>query len=358
LQTAALVNAGLLLMALMGMLLPAVLYATHTELRDGTSELFLSRFSSVVMLIAYGAYLFFQLKSHRELYSEKPDVGNCSGRAVEEQLSERGGQLDVLESGHVAVLNGHVAELRPLDGHVEDLRSNGHGEKDSSRQTTLYSHHGSDVSNPDAIRNPILNPGLNPNCPLCCPHGKPLPNPNPCDVLGMAAASGDVSKEEEEEEESVLGFWGSIVWLALITVLIAVLSDRLVATLQGAAQALNISVAFISVIVLPIVGNAAEHASAVLFAYRNRLVSVRLFLFRFWSLALRESWVPGFAEIGFSLLAFGLASKDEGRRKSQNAGRFLEKWERLYSNVGSGSALSIWGPSEHWGDSRLADRRS
>lgn len=305
-------------MALMGMLLPAVLYATHTELRDGTSELFLSRFSSVVMLIAYGAYLFFQLKSHRELYSEKPDVGNCSGRAVGEQLSERGGQLDALESGHLAALNGQVAELRPLDGCVEDLRSlDGRGEKDNSRQPTLSSHHGSDVSNPDAIRNPNLNPGLNPNCPLCCPHGKSLPNPNPCDVIGMAAASGDVSKEEEEEEESVLGFWGSIVWLALITVLIAVLSDRLVATLQGAAQALNISVAFISVIVLPIVGNAAEHASAVLFAYRNRLVSVHFFLFRFRSLALRESWVPGFAEIGFLLLVWLLRTRGDANLKTQ-----------------------------------------
>jgi Ca2+/H+ antiporter len=308
-------------MALMGMLLPAVLYATHTELRDGTSELFLSRFSSVVMLIAYGAYLFFQLKSHRELYSEKPDVGNSSGCVVGVQMSERGAQLDAVESGNLAALNGHMAELRPLDGHVEDLRSlNGHGEKDNRRQMPLPSHHGSDVSNRGATRNPILNPGVNPNCPLCCPHGKPLPNPY--DVTGMAAASDDVSKEEEEEEESVLGFWGSVVWLALITLLIAVLSDRLVATLQGAAQALNVSVAFISVIVLPIVGNAAEHASAVLFAYRNRLVSVRWFLFGFGSLRLRENWVPGFAEIGFLLLAFGLGLKDKGRCASYTAGSF------------------------------------
>lgn len=32
-------------------------------------------------------------------------------------------------------------------------------------------------------------------------------------------------------------------------------------------------VAFISVIVLPIVGNAAEHAGAVMFAMRDKLVS-------------------------------------------------------------------------------------
>lgn len=33
-------------------------------------------------------------------------------------------------------------------------------------------------------------------------------------------------------------------------------------------------VAFISVILLPIVGNAAEHASAIMFAIKNKLVSV------------------------------------------------------------------------------------
>lgn len=40
---------------------------------------------------------------------------------------------------------------------------------------------------------------------------------------------------------------------------------------QGASDALNIPVAFISVILLPIVGNAAEHASAIMFAVKDKL---------------------------------------------------------------------------------------
>lgn len=36
---------------------------------------------------------------------------------------------------------------------------------------------------------------------------------------------------------------------------------------------MNIPVAFISVILLPIVGNAAEHAGAVMFAMKDKLVS-------------------------------------------------------------------------------------
>lgn len=42
---------------------------------------------------------------------------------------------------------------------------------------------------------------------------------------------------------------------------------------QGASDSLNLPVAFISVILLPIVGNAAEHASAIMFAMKDKLVS-------------------------------------------------------------------------------------
>jgi len=42
---------------------------------------------------------------------------------------------------------------------------------------------------------------------------------------------------------------------------------------QGASNAWEIPVAFISVILLPLVGNAAEHASAIMFAMKDKLVS-------------------------------------------------------------------------------------
>ncbi|PPS01125.1 hypothetical protein GOBAR_AA19547 [Gossypium barbadense] len=67
-KATAVVNSGLLLMAVMGLLFPAVLHYTHTERIVGKSELALSRFSSCVMLLAYAAYLVFQLKSQTDLY--------------------------------------------------------------------------------------------------------------------------------------------------------------------------------------------------------------------------------------------------------------------------------------------------
>uniref|UniRef100_A0A5B6Z087 Putative vacuolar cation/proton exchanger 3-like isoform X1 n=1 Tax=Davidia involucrata TaxID=16924 RepID=A0A5B6Z087_DAVIN len=70
----AVMNSGLLLMAVMGLLFPAVLHSTHTELHFGKSELALSRFSSCIMLVAYAAYLFFQLKSENNLYAPVNEV--------------------------------------------------------------------------------------------------------------------------------------------------------------------------------------------------------------------------------------------------------------------------------------------
>ncbi|XP_008806556.1 vacuolar cation/proton exchanger 2-like isoform X2 [Phoenix dactylifera] len=68
-KAAAVVNSGLLLMAVMGLTFPAVLHFTHSEVQYGKSEVSLSRFSSCVMLVAYASYLVFQLKSHHNLYN-------------------------------------------------------------------------------------------------------------------------------------------------------------------------------------------------------------------------------------------------------------------------------------------------
>jgi Ca2+:H+ antiporter len=141
-------------MAVMGLLFPAVLHATGTELQIGKSELVLSRFSSIVMLVAYISYLYFQLKSHRLLYDSE-----------------------------------------------------------------------------DAVEN-----------------------------------DGD-----SDEDEALLGFWTSIGWLTILTLFISILSEYLVDAIEGASTAWNVPIAFISVIILPIVGNAAEHASAIMFALKDKL---------------------------------------------------------------------------------------
>ncbi|EYU34384.1 hypothetical protein ABFS82_13G052800 [Erythranthe guttata] len=156
-KSSAAMDSGLLLMAVMGLLFPTVLHFTHTELHFGKSELALSRFSSCVMLVAYVAYIFFQLTSHKHLYAP---------------INQEGSQAD---------------------------------------------------------------------------------------------------GSSDDDEEPDLSKWESIMWLLVLTSLISVLSEYLVNAIEGASVAMNIPIAFISVILLPIVGNAAEHAGAVMFAVKDKL---------------------------------------------------------------------------------------
>ncbi|XP_010252961.1 PREDICTED: vacuolar cation/proton exchanger 2-like isoform X2 [Nelumbo nucifera] len=151
-KAAATVNSGLLLMAVLGLTFPAVLHYTHTELHFGKSELALSRFSSCVMLVAYAAFLVFQLKSHKNLYV------------------------------------------------------------------------------------PV-----------------------------------DETENSYDNEDAEISKWESIIWLSILTAWISVLSGYLVDAIEGASIAWNIPIAFISVILLPIVGNASEHASAIMFAMKDKL---------------------------------------------------------------------------------------
>ncbi|XP_058108795.1 vacuolar cation/proton exchanger 2-like isoform X8 [Magnolia sinica] len=80
-------------------------------------------------------------------------------------------------------------------------------------------------------------------------------------------------REENSYDEDVpeITLWESIAWLAVLTVWVSVISGYLVDAIQGASDLWNMPVAFISVILLPIVGNAAEHASAIMFATKNKL---------------------------------------------------------------------------------------
>ncbi|KAA3463773.1 vacuolar cation/proton exchanger 3-like isoform X2 [Gossypium australe] len=76
---------------------------------------------------------------------------------------------------------------------------------------------------------------------------------------------------EEEEEEAVIGFWSAFVWLVGLTALVSLLSEYLVETIEDASYSWGISVSFNSMILLPIVGNAAEHAGAIIFAFKDKL---------------------------------------------------------------------------------------
>lgn len=74
-----------------------------------------------------------------------------------------------------------------------------------------------------------------------------------------------------EEDEPHFSMTGSIIGLAVIAVVVALVSDILVGSLEGASETWGVSSTFVAVILVPVAGNAAEHTSAIIFAMRNRL---------------------------------------------------------------------------------------
>ncbi|KAK8461774.1 hypothetical protein SEVIR_1G090800v4 [Setaria viridis] len=144
-------------MAVMGLVSPAMLYYTHTEVNLGQSALALSRFSSCIMLVAYAAFVYFELSNSRR----------------RDEACEGGGR--------------------------------------------------------------------------------------------------DQGDDDYEYAYPEISKWEAIAWLAIFTAWISVFSGFLVDAIEGASKAWKIPIAFISTVLLPIVGNAAEHASAVMFAIKDKL---------------------------------------------------------------------------------------
>ncbi|CAA7042690.1 unnamed protein product [Microthlaspi erraticum] len=149
----AVVSSGMLLIAVMGLLFPTLLRYTHSEIQAGSSVLFLSRLTSCVMLVAYAAYLFFQLKSQLSSY-----------------------------------------------------------EKMNKNEET-----------------------------------------------------------SDADEDPEISKWEAIIWLLVLTAWVSLLSGYLVDAIEGASVSWKIPISFISVVLLPIVGNAAEHAGAIMFAMKDKL---------------------------------------------------------------------------------------
>lgn len=76
---------------------------------------------------------------------------------------------------------------------------------------------------------------------------------------------------EEEEEEKVMSPITSTVVLLLATIVIAQLSELMVGSIEDVSEDYDIPKSFIGLILLPIVGNAAEHMTAVVAAFKGKM---------------------------------------------------------------------------------------
>jgi Ca2+:H+ antiporter len=83
-----------------------------------------------------------------------------------------------------------------------------------------------------------------------------------------------VSKEAAADMDHSTGGWSlknSVLILLVSTILVAILSEYLVHAIEATALSMHVSQIFIGVILVAIIGNAAEHSTALLMAMHNKM---------------------------------------------------------------------------------------
>ncbi|KAM5358088.1 hypothetical protein ACJZ2D_015604 [Fusarium nematophilum] len=100
------------------------------------------------------------------------------------------------------------------------------------------------------------------------PPGAMLPSQVPLMALNTSGAQSTNKGENEQEHLSQMG---SVVLLLVSTALVAVCAEFLVGSIEEVVSTSSVGEIFIGLIILPIVGNAAEHVTAITVAMKNKM---------------------------------------------------------------------------------------
>ncbi|KAG6836827.1 hypothetical protein H0H93_002673 [Arthromyces matolae] len=237
-------NSSLLTISVIAVLLPAAyhLSSNGTDTDEGSHILALSRGAAIILLfsksdryispsilsqvasplIVYGGYLFFQLYSHTELYSDE--------------------SADVMKS----TAYEHGIAHRQVKRIKHQLKSKLH----------QHRSHENDTTPPPRSTSPV-----------------------PLESEDVEANANGPHEEKEEEETPQMNIWTTLILLATVTVLtsaphfqlVAVTAEFLVDSIDGMTAGGHIGKEFVGIILLPIVGNAAEHVTAVTVSVKDKL---------------------------------------------------------------------------------------
>ncbi|KAI1910343.1 hypothetical protein LOZ12_004680 [Ophidiomyces ophidiicola] len=188
--TVAQTAASLLVLAVGSLIIPTAFHAWSNAGEKGIAPL--SRGTSIILLVVYGCYLFFQLKSHTEMYNKPSEKVEKRRGKVEDGDALKG--LAQIGAGMSASMGGHNAQRMPVHAPVED-----------------------------------------------------------------------------EQEEPQLHLFVALFTLAASTALVGVCAEGLVSSIDAITTRGHISETFVGLILLPIIGNAAEHATAVTVAIKDKM---------------------------------------------------------------------------------------
>ncbi|GFF38968.1 vacuolar calcium ion transporter [Aspergillus udagawae] len=179
--------ASLLALAVASLIIPTAFHAWSGAGTVGIAPL--SRGTSIILLFVYGCYLFFQLKSHTEIYNRpSPKVEKRRQKVTGGDASRGLAQIGKM----TATMGGQNAQQMQLH-------------------------------------------------------------------------------EEDDEEQPQLSIWVAFLTLAISTTFVALCAEFMVGSIDALTERGHISETFVGLILLPIVGNAAEHATAVTVACKDKM---------------------------------------------------------------------------------------
>ncbi|KAI9457564.1 calcium proton exchanger [Boletus coccyginus] len=224
---AAQMNSSLLTISVIAVLLPGAFIMALSESSgfDQTSVeksiLDMSHGVSIILLFIYVSYLFFQLISHKNLYQD--------------------------DSEEILVSKKYGENQNPFR-----FRKSRYGKRPAESQHT------------DTVTSPLPQGNFS-GTEVGTDHAsRPASDPESADAVATA-------QPEEETEEPQMSVPVSVVLLVVVTVVVAVTAEFLVDSISGLTETGVISKGFVGVILLPIVGNAAEHLTAVIVSVKDKL---------------------------------------------------------------------------------------
>ncbi|KAF8997493.1 Sodium/calcium exchanger protein-domain-containing protein [Cyathus striatus] len=215
-------NASLLTISVIAVLLPAAFHFSDTQLTDEQESkdiLSVSHGVAIILLFIYICYLFFQLRSHSRLYKDD----------------------NVIQS------TKYTKETKPktiMDGAVLTDEPEGQANAGDKQRWTKFQRI---VHSKNIFRYPV---------------------PISHDVEARAITS---EASQDDEEVPKMNVPVIIALLVVVTVLVAVTAEWLVDSIDGLTNSGKISKEFVGIILLPIVGNAAEHVTAVTVSVKDKL---------------------------------------------------------------------------------------
>ena len=272
----------------------------------------------MILLIVYGLYLLFQLKSHAYMYQGVPqhvidkesapgflarfDSTSSSATGSVRSASTASGSHRKVRKRLRAKLGGKREEksevIEPKDGESSQ-EPTGEITKTEREQIALDSAAPNPSTAPDTMQKrmaanrgfsfrapPVFRASTNPKEFAAVPrHSQTLrrlrstPNqhsewedqPPGRQQSGAGIQTATTNGTEEESDEPPMSQTASIILLLVSTGLVALCAEFLVGSINHLVESSPISEAFVGLILLPIVGNAAEHVTAVTVAAKNKL---------------------------------------------------------------------------------------